>query len=44
MKASQSRQKIYRDKRGKDIEFQVGDHVFYWSLSDNSGTGLDPEV
>ena len=28
MKASQSRQKIYHDKRRKDIEFQVSDHVF----------------
>jgi len=27
MKASQSRQKSYHDKRRKDIEFQVGDHV-----------------
>jgi hypothetical protein len=28
MKVSQSRQKSYHDKRKKDIEFQVGDHVF----------------
>jgi len=28
MKASQSRQKSYHDKRRKDIEFQVGNHVF----------------
>jgi hypothetical protein len=28
MKTSQSRQKGYHDKRRKDIEFQVGDHVF----------------
>jgi len=28
MKAFQSRQKSYHDKRRKDIEFQVGDHVF----------------
>ncbi|CAJ2661852.1 unnamed protein product [Trifolium pratense] len=28
MKASQSRQKSYHDKRRKDIEFQEGDHVF----------------
>ena len=28
MKASQSRQKSYHDKKRKDIEFQVGDHVF----------------
>ncbi|MCI02642.1 retrotransposon protein [Trifolium medium] len=28
MKASQSRQKSYHDKRKKDIEFQEGDHVF----------------
>jgi hypothetical protein len=26
---SQSKQKSYRDKRRKDIEFQVGDHVFF---------------
>jgi len=29
MNASQSRQKSYHDKRRKDIEFQVGDHVFF---------------
>ena len=28
MMVSQSRQKSYHDKRRKDIEFQVGDHVF----------------
>ncbi|MCI17961.1 hypothetical protein A2U01_0039112, partial [Trifolium medium] len=28
MRASQSRQKNYHDKRRKDIEFQEGDHVF----------------
>jgi len=28
MIASQSRKKSYHDKRRKDIEFQVGDHVF----------------
>jgi len=28
MRASQSRQKSYHDKRRKNIEFQVGDHVF----------------
>ena len=28
MKASQSRQKSYHDKRRKDFEFQAGDHVF----------------
>ena len=28
MRASQNRQKSYHDKRRKDIEFQVGDHVF----------------
>ncbi|MCI70665.1 putative retrotransposon gag protein, partial [Trifolium medium] len=28
MKASQSRQNSYHDKRRKDIEFQEGDHVF----------------
>ena len=29
VKASQSRQKSYHDKRRKDVEFQVGDHVFF---------------
>jgi len=29
MKASQSWQKSYHDNRRKDIEFQVGDHVFF---------------
>jgi len=28
MKASQSQQKSYHDKKRKDIEFQAGDHVF----------------
>ena len=28
MKASQSRQKSYHDKRRKDLKFQEGDHVF----------------
>lgn len=28
MKASQSYQKIYHDKRRKELEFQEGDHVF----------------
>jgi len=28
MRAAQSRQKSYYDKRRKDIEFAVGDHVF----------------
>ena len=28
MKASQSRQKSYHDKRRKDLEFQERDHVF----------------
>ena len=28
MKASQSRQKNYHDKRKMDLEFQEGDHVF----------------
>jgi len=37
MKASQSRQKSYHDKRTKDIEFQVGDHVF---LRVNHVTGV----
>ena len=29
MKASQSRQKSYHDKRRNDLEFQEGDHVFF---------------
>jgi hypothetical protein len=29
MKATQSRQKSYHDKRRKDVEFQEGDHVFF---------------
>ncbi|CAJ2642349.1 unnamed protein product [Trifolium pratense] len=37
MKASQSRQKSYHDKRRKDIEFQEGDHVF---LRVKSTTGV----
>jgi len=37
MKASQSRHKSYHDKRRKDIEFQVGDHVF---LRVNHVTGV----
>jgi hypothetical protein len=37
MKASQSRQKSYHDKRRKDIEFQEGDHVF---LKVTSTTGV----
>jgi len=37
MKASQSRQKSYHDKRRKNIEFQVGDHVF---LRVNHVTGV----
>jgi len=37
MKASQCMQKSYRDKRRKDIEFQVGDHVF---LRVNPVTGV----
>jgi len=37
MKASHSRQKSYHDKRRKDIEFQVGDHVF---LRVNPVTGV----
>src|ERR1051325_2957553 len=28
MRASQSRQKIYHDKRRKDLEFSEGDHMF----------------
>jgi len=39
MKASQSRQKSYHDKRRKDIEFQVGNHVF---LRVNPVTGVGP--
>jgi len=37
MKASQSREKSYHDKRRKDIEFQLGDHVF---LRVNPVTGV----
>ena len=37
MKASQSRQKSYHDKRRKDLEFQEGDHVF---LRVNPVTGV----
>ena len=37
MIASQSRQKSYHDKRRKDIEFRVGDHVF---LRVNPVTGV----
>jgi hypothetical protein len=37
IRASQSRQKIYHDKRRKDIEFQVGVHVF---LRVNPVTGV----
>ena len=37
MRASQSRQKSYHDKRRKDIEFQVSDHVF---LRVNPVTGV----
>jgi len=37
MRASQSRQKSYYDKRRKDIEFQVSDHVF---LRVNPETGV----
>jgi hypothetical protein len=37
MKVSQSRQKSYHDKRMKDIDFQVGDHVF---LRVNHVTGV----
>jgi len=37
MKVSQSRKKSYHDKRRKDIEFQVGDHVF---LRVNPVTGV----
>jgi len=28
MRTAQSRQKSYQDKRRKDLEFEVGDHVF----------------
>ncbi|MCI47872.1 putative retrotransposon gag protein, partial [Trifolium medium] len=38
MRASQSRQKSYADKRRNDVEFQEGDHVF---LRVTSTTGLD---
>ncbi|MCI83237.1 putative retrotransposon gag protein, partial [Trifolium medium] len=38
MKASQSLQKSYHDKRRKGIEFQEGDHVF---LRVTSTTGVE---
>jgi len=37
MRAVQSRQKCYHDKRRKDLEFEVGDHVF---LRVTSWTGV----
>ncbi|MCI15688.1 putative retrotransposon gag protein, partial [Trifolium medium] len=37
MKASQSRQKSYHDRRKKNLEFQEGDHVF---LRVTSTTGV----
>ncbi|MCI70333.1 hypothetical protein A2U01_0091596, partial [Trifolium medium] len=37
MRASQSRQKSYSDKKRKDVEFQEGDHVF---LRVTSTTGI----
>ena len=37
MRASQSRQESYHDKRRKDIEFQAGDHIF---LRVNPVTGV----
>ncbi|XP_028206395.1 uncharacterized protein LOC114389881 [Glycine soja] len=37
MKAAQSRQKSYYDKRRKDLEFAIGDHVF---LRVTSWTGV----
>ncbi|MCI20463.1 hypothetical protein A2U01_0041625, partial [Trifolium medium] len=37
MRASQSRQKSYADKKRKDVEFQEGDHVF---LRVTSTTGI----
>ncbi|MCI57811.1 hypothetical protein A2U01_0079062, partial [Trifolium medium] len=37
IRASQSRQKSYHDKRKKDLEFQEGDHVF---LRVTSTTGV----
>jgi len=40
MKASQSRQKSYHDKRRKDIELQVGDHVFL-RVNPVSGVGCN---
>ena len=39
MKASQSRQKSYHDKRRNDLEFQAGDHVF---LRVTHVTGVGP--
>ncbi|MCI41598.1 putative retrotransposon gag protein, partial [Trifolium medium] len=39
MKASQSRQKSYHDKRRKDLEFQEGNHVFL-RVTSTTGVGL----
>src|SRR4030042_5224463 len=38
MKASQSRQKSYHDKRRKDLEFQEEDHLFF-RVSPMTGVG-----
>lgn len=35
MKASQSHQKSYHDKRRKEFEFQEGDHVFFYGYPSN---------
>ncbi|GAU45204.1 hypothetical protein TSUD_139090 [Trifolium subterraneum] len=40
MKASQSRQKSYHDKKRKDVEFQEGDHVFL-RVTSTTGVGRD---
>ncbi|GAU49588.1 hypothetical protein TSUD_138750 [Trifolium subterraneum] len=39
MKASQSRQKSYHDKKRKDVEFEEGDHVFL-RVTSTTGVGV----
>jgi len=41
MKASQSRQKSYHDKRRKDLEFQEGDHAFLRVTLDRCWTCIE---
>ena len=38
MRAAQSRQKSYYDRRRKNLEFEVGDHVF-WRVTPWTGVG-----